>query len=167
MGKQINFFIDKETEEKFFVYLNEKGVAILEGNNKMPLIVDKLPAPFSEKGWFKLYLYNNAGDLIIKKLATGRECVDSIESPVIEYSRTIIREDSKEISRGRLWFETKYYNDDGELVQKDIRLEEWYKELCKWIKKNAPKTDLNIGEKRKEYISKSVLQLLEQGYKIV
>lgn len=22
MGKQINFFIDKETEEKFFVYLN-------------------------------------------------------------------------------------------------------------------------------------------------
>ena len=93
--------------------------------------------------------------------------MDSIESPVIEYSRTIIREDSKEISRGRLWFETKYYNDDGELVQKDIRLEEWYKELCKWIKKNAPKTDLNIGEKRKEYISKSVLQLLEQGYKIV
>lgn len=86
MGKQINFFIDKETEEKFFVYLNENGVAIFEGNNKMPLIVDKLLAPFSEKGWFKLYLYNNAGDLIIKKLATGRECVDSIESPVIEYS---------------------------------------------------------------------------------
>lgn len=154
-------------EEKFFIYLNEKGVAIFEGINEKPLVVDKLPVPFSGKGWFKLYLYNNAGDLIIKKLNTGRECVDSIKSPVIEYSRTIIREDLKEISRGRLWVETKYYNNDGDLVQKDIRLEEWYKELCKWIKKNAPKTELDKEKKCKEYISKSVLQLLEQGYKIV
>lgn len=168
MGKQINFFMDKDTEEKFLIYIKENGVAIFEGNNDSPKIIEVLPEPFSGKGWFKVYLYNNQGDLILNKLSTGREYIDSIKSPVIEFRRTIIKEGAKEVSRGRLWLETKFYNEDGDLVSKDSDLDEWYKNLSKWIKKNAPKTEIsNNGREYKEYITKSVVQLLEQGYKIV
>lgn len=168
MGKQINFLMDKDTEEKFLIYIKENGVAIFEGNNDSPKIIEVLPEAFSGKGWFKVYLYNNQGDLILNKLSTGREYIDSIKSPVIEFSRTIIREGAKEVSRGRLWLETKFYNEDGDLVSKDSDLDEWYKNLSKWIKKNAPKTEIsNNGREYKEYITKSVVQLLEQGYKIV
>ncbi|MDO5151300.1 MAG: hypothetical protein Q4D76_18215 [Oscillospiraceae bacterium] len=169
MGKQINFFIDRETEERFLIYIRKNGVAIFEGNNNNPQVVDELPVPFSGKGCFKIYLYKtNNGDLKLKKLSTGRECIDSIESPVIEFSRTIIREDTKEVTKGRLWVETKYYNDNGELVIKNGMLEEWYKDLCKWIKKNAPRIEVsNNGKNHNVYITKQVLQLLEQGYKLV
>lgn len=168
MSKQINFLMDKDTEEKFLIYIKENGVAIFEGNNYSPKIIEVLPEPFSGKGWFKVYLYNNQEDLILNKLSTGREYIDSIKSPVIEFNRTIIREGAKEVSRGRLWLETKFYNEDGELVSKDIDLDEWYKNLCKWIKKNVPRTEIsNNGREYKEYITKSVVQLLEQGYKIV
>ena len=168
MGKQINFLMDKDTEDKFLIYVKENGVAIFEGNNDSPKIIELLPEPFTGRGWFKVYLFNNQGDLILNKLSTGREFIDSIKSPVIEFSRTIIRVGAKEVTRGRLWFETKFYNEDGELVSKDNNLDDWYKNLCKWIKKNAPKTEISInGTQYKEYITKSVVQLLENGYKIV
>lgn len=167
MGKQINFYMDKESEDKFLMYIKENGVLIFEGNNDRPLIIDKLPAPFSEKGWFKVYLYNNAGDIKYQKLSNGRVIIDCMESPVIEFSRTVVREDSKEISKGRLWVETKYYNNDGDLIIKDNMIDECYKSLSKWIKKNVPRTEFVIKEKvYKEYISESFLSYINWGYVI-
>lgn len=168
MGKQINFFMDMETEERFISYIKENGVILFEGNNEKPTEIDTLPAPFSGKGWFKVYLHNNTGDLKFKRLSIGRKIIDSIESPVIEFTRTVIRDDSKEISKGRLWVEMKFYNDDGTLIIKDDILEEWYKLLCKWIKINVPKTEFdNEGKSYKEYISESILYLLNHGYRII
>jgi hypothetical protein len=168
MGKQINFYMDMETEKRFLLYIKENGVLIYEGNNEKPTVIDSLPDPFSGKGWFKVYLYNNIGSLKLKRLSTGREIIDCIESPVIEFTRTVIREDSKEISKGRLWIETKYYSDDGDLIIKDDLLEEWFKLLSKWIKKNIPKKEFfNNGKLYKEYISESILSYLKCDYKLM
>jgi len=168
MGKQIYFYMDKESEDKFLMYIKENGVLIFEGNNDRPLIIDKLPAPFSGKGWFKVYLYNNAGDLKYQKLSNGRVIIDCMESPVIEFSRTVVREDSKEILKGRLWVETKYYNKNGELIIKDNMIDEWYKKLIKWIKKNVPITELVVnGKVCKEYISESFLSYINLDYVII
>lgn len=169
MGKQINFLMDKETEKRFFEFIRKDGVVLFEGNNEVPQIINILPEPFSGKGRFSIYIYNEKfGKYIISETKKGIKYIDSIKSTVIEFNRTIIREGAKEVSRGRLWLETKFYNEDGELVSKDIDLDEWYKNLCKWIKKNVPRTEIsNNGREYKEYITKSVVQLLEQGYKIV
>ncbi|MCC5463778.1 hypothetical protein [Pelosinus baikalensis] len=169
MGKQINFLMDKETEEKFFEFVRKDGVVLFEGDNELPQIIDALPEPFSGKGWFSVYIYNEKfGQYIISETKKGIKYIDSIKSPVIEFNRTIVREGTKEVSRGRLWVETKFYNDNGEEILKDSGLDEWYKYLCKWIRKNVPKLEIsNNGREYKEYISKSVTQLLEQGYKIV
>lgn len=169
LGKQFNFIIDKETESLFFQFIKENGEALFEGSNEKPIILNELPLPFSGKCWFKIYLYNkNYGDLIYNTTSSGRVYIESLDSPVIEYLRTIIKDNSKEISKGRLWFENKYYNKHDKLINKDIRLEEWYKILCTWIKQNLIKIDvINNGKTTKEYVSKPILQLLENGYRIV
>lgn len=168
MGKQISFYMDKKTEESFLSYIKENGTLLFEGNNNKPIEIESLPVPFSEKGWFKVYLYNNIGDIKLKRLSNGREIIDSIDSNVIEFSRTVIRDDSKEVTKGRLWFETKFYDENGTLVEKDGTVEEWYKLLSKWIKKNIPKSEFSIdGKIYKEYISESIMCCFNQGYKIV
>lgn len=169
MGKQINFYMDNETEEKFFEFIKKDGVVLFERNNKLPQIIDTLPEPFSGRGWFMVYIYNEKlGKCIICETDNGIKYIDFIKSPVIRFSRTIIREDAKEIAMGRLWFETKFYDDDGELISKDSALDEWYKKLCKWIRKNVPRTELSdTWGVRKEYISKSLIDLFEQGYKLM
>ena len=168
MGKQISFYMDKKTEESFLSYIKENGTLLFEGNNNKPIEIESLPVPFSEKGWFKVYLYNNIGDIKLKKLSNDREIIDSIDSNVIEFSRTVIRDDSKEVTKGRLWVETKFHDENGTLVEKDSTVEEWYKLLSKWIKKNIPKSEFSVdGKIYKEYISESIMYCVNQGYKIV
>lgn len=95
-----------------------------------------------ERGWFELYLYKeDFGEIIYAEIIyaeTERGCkyINAIDAPVIEFSRTIIRTSSKEITRGRLWLEMKHYDDDGNLLTKSKLLDDWYKELTKWIKCN-------------------------------
>lgn len=169
MGKQINFLMDSETEEKFIEYILSDGILLFEGNNMRPVKMKSFPEPFSSKAWFKLYLYKDEfGDLKLKKLDEERKYIDVIVSPVIEFSRTIIRDSAKEISRGRLWVEMNFYNDKNELVSKKNDLEEWFKNLSKWIKKHLPKTEI-IGKNKvySEYSCMSINNKIENGYKIM
>lgn len=78
----------------------------LKGENSKPIEVEELPERFSGKGWFKVYIYNESiGEYHLEDLRNGRRIVNTTTSSVIEFSRTTIRE--KDISRGRLWVETK------------------------------------------------------------
>lgn len=62
----------------------------------------------------------------------------------------------------------KIYDENGTLVEKDSTVEEWYKLLSKWIKKNIPKSEFSVdGKIYKEYISESIMYCVNQGYKIV
>lgn len=169
MGKQINFLMDNEFEEKFLEYVLSEGVVLFEGNNMSPVRIETLPEPFSEKGWFKLYLYKEEyGKLKLNKLDTGREYIDLIASPVIEFSRTIIRHGAKEVSRGRLWIEMKFYNDRKELVMKSKEIDDWYKKLNQWIKKNLPKTEIITKNRTySEHSCKYINDMVENGYKVM
>lgn len=169
MGKQINFLMDKETEEKFIEYILSDGIVLFEGNNMNPVKINTLPEPFSGKAWFKLYLYKEGfGDLILKKIDNGREYIDAIASPVIEFSRTIIRNEAKEVSRGRLWVEMEFFNDKKELTIKPKDLGDWFKNLSKWVKKYLPRTEIVAKNKiYSEYSSKSVSDIIKSGYKVM
>ncbi|NLP51956.1 hypothetical protein [Bacillus sp. RO1] len=166
MGKQITFYIDKEIEKDLVHYIITNGGEILfEGDNPKPKSITSLPEPFSVKGWFKLYLYQaDLGDLKFISLPNNRKIIDSTTSPVIEFSRTAIREigKNKEISGGRFWVEMKYWDDENQLVQKSLELDDWYKTLLKWIKKNVPKE-----KESNSYVSPLIKDLVSQGFKLM
>lgn len=161
MGKQIRFIMDQEDEKTFFDFVNRNGVVYFSKSTEKPIIITELP----NCDWFKLYLYRDDVESIkYRKTNNGVIYIDLIESPVIEYRRTQIRSCSKEISRGRLWLEMKYYDNDDVLIMKDKMIDLWYKELSKWIKKNLNYVRINNAM---EYVSHSFDITILSGYKLL
>lgn len=165
MGKQFSFIMDEYDEKDFFEYVNQSGAVYFSPSNENPKVIYTLP----ESNWFKLYLHKESfGVLICNETKNGRKYIDSINSPVIEFRKTIIHTHSKEISRGRLWMEMKYFDSNGNLVIKKEAVNEWYKELSKWIKKNLVSVQISSKNKiSKEYVSKSLVDLVEENYKLL
>ena len=168
MGKQINFIMDLNTENIFKDLILQEGEILFEGTNVVPINIVTLPEQFSSNDWFSLYLYKKEfGELVFDTLPDGRKYIDSIKSPVIEFIRTVVREDEKEVSRGRLWLEMKYWDVQGRQVEKSKALNDWYMSLCKWVKKQLPRTEFSVNaETYTEYISGDMKKLVEKGYKI-
>jgi len=169
MGKQFNFLMDIETESKFVEFIKSCGGKILfEGTNINPEEIQQLPEQFSGKGWFSVYLYKSEfGELYYRELENGRKYIDSIKSPVIEFNRTIIRESQKEISQGRLWLEMKYWNNNDVIEYKTQCIDDWYKELNKWIKKSVKKVEVLHNERKiGYYATPQMKQLMDNRYKI-
>lgn len=167
MGKQINFLMDKELEQEFFEFVNKSAVVLFEDDNGLLEAVDVLPSS-DMRYWWSLYIYNEKfGDYTLNDLDNGKVYLDLDKSPVIEFNRTIIRENTKDMSRGRLWFQNSYWDDEDKLVYKDPNLDKLYQKLCRWIRRNTPKVEVNAKNGvKKEYISKSLIDLIESGYKI-
>jgi len=168
MGKQINFLMDLDTENLFKDIILHEGEILFEGINSEPISIIALPEEFSSNDWYSVYLYKKEfGELFFNKLPNGNLYIDTIKSPIIEFIRTVVRDDENEVSRGRLWYENKYYDDEGKLIHKSEELNIWYDCLCKWIKKNLPKTEIYIrSEKYKENISSGIKELIKKGYVI-
>ncbi len=74
-----------------------------------------------------------------------------------------MRENVKEIARGRLWLEMKYY-DNETLITKDKLINNWYIELSKLIKSNLTRIE---SKEQKEYVSKSLIDVVKNGYKLL
>ena len=74
-----------------------------------------------------------------------------------------MRGNVKEIARGRLWLEMKYY-DNETLITKDKLINNWYIELSKLIKSNLTRIE---SKEQKEYVSKSLIDVVKNGYKLL
>ena len=73
-----------------------------------------------------------------------------------------------ETKRGRLYLEMKYYDASGVLIQKSELLDKWYRELVSWIKKQLQCVEVSSnGKVVKEYVSKSLVKLVEEGYHLL
>jgi hydroxymethylpyrimidine pyrophosphatase-like HAD family hydrolase len=168
MGKQINFYMAEETEAKFIDFVISTGGKVLfKGDNDKPIYLTSLP----KDDWYQLYLYKEEfGQLTLRPISDNKYYIDSINSPVIEFSRTYKREigKNKEISRGRIWVEMKFWNEQEELEEKTKELEKWYGTLNRWIKKNVDRVDEIInGHKYITYVSPSLKELMSKGYKFM
>lgn len=146
MGKQFRFIMDKNDEKEFLEYVRHEG-RVFENKKKLGC-TDIVSIP--EYIWINLYLYKDEfGSLELKKYCDDKKYIDVTVSPVIEFGETLLRENVKEIQRGRLYVEVKYYNKSGGIERKNILLDKWYKELVKWIKENFSfmiREIRNIGE---------------------
>lgn len=164
MGKQFEFIMDKYDEEKFFEFVKNDAIVFFSKCAQNPKSIIELP----EDEWFILYLYKEIfGDMKYKEIPGRYKYINPSDAPVIEYRSTIIRHNIKEIQRGRLWVEMRYYDDEN-LILKNGLLDDWYKELCKWIKKTLKCIEIPFGDKnKKEYVSQSLINLVENGYKLL
>jgi hypothetical protein len=166
LGKQIQFLLDEITENKFVQFILSEGNThiLLNGN-----AITELPKPFSVEGWFKVYLYRpTIGELIIEIINENLSFIRPLTSPVIEFSRTVLRNDKKEISLGRLWVETKYFDEIGNKVEKPKELNIFYNQLVKWIKKELSIKEINNeGYIQKVYTTEKMYDTVKMGYKVL
>lgn len=116
--------------------------------------------------WINLYLYKDEfGRLVFRDGGDGKKYINTTTSAVIEFGNTMVRKNVKEIQRGRLFLEMKYYDTNGILIQKDELLDKWYKELVRWIKRRLQYVEVvSNGKVVKEYVSNSLVKFVEEGY---
>lgn len=159
MGKQINFYMSETVQDQFLEYLKQEKFQFLDNSS------NKIDKP-GIRDVFGMYLYKpEYGETILH--SEGRVELDSIKSPVIEYSKTIIKEEYRKVLRGRLWICTQYYAEDGSLTQKPEQLLKEYQRLVRWIKKNVPYQEIKTGNAYiKEYVSDEMKQLQEDEFRL-
>ena len=110
MGKQINFYMSPEDEERFKDYILRTGEILFEGKNNVPKLISELP-DVSELWWFNLHLCLTHENLIYRDISLEKKYIDSSESNVIEWMRTTQNSQRKDIDCGRLWVEMYTYKD--------------------------------------------------------
>lgn len=165
MGKQFRFIMDESDEKDFFNYVVRTGKVFQtnksEGTFQIFSILDEL--------WLKLYLTKDEFDnLSYINSKDGVQYIDTLKSPVIEFRQTLPRYHNKEIQRGRIYFDNRYYDEEGNIVQKEKTLDNWYKELVGWLKKRLKCVEISSNDKAmKEYVSESLVELIKDGFKLL
>lgn len=157
MGKQINFFICESIQNSFIEYLQDNQFEFLDRNAG---IVNQP----SSMDVFRLYLYkSNYGELVMQP-GNGTS-MNILNSPVIQFSKTVIKTEQKRILRGRLWIATQYVDEEGNWVKKDEVFVKEYQKLNRWIKKHVPYQEIQKGEYLiKEYVNDELKELQEKGF---
>jgi hypothetical protein len=167
MGKQIRFLLDEDTEIRFIEYvMQDQECDILLHKENWERYAIKNVSDIFDSDQYQVHLYKEEfGDVQYENMEEGWVFY-KIGTPDIEYSRPIINESpEKEIIAGRLWVEMRYYDDDGILTMKDEKLDECYKQLVKWIKRNTKRKTVTMpnGETETGYMTDSMQVLLESG----
>lgn len=157
MGRQINFYMSKDTQDSFIDFLRHHQFEFLDNTAK------QIEQPNSNN-IFGLYLYKqDYGNLVMH--SNNKESMDSIISPVIQFSKTIIKDGPKKILRGRLWISSQYYDDKGMLKKKEGLFIKDYQMLTRWIKKYVPYQEIKKGNHMiKEYVSDGLIDLQDKGF---
>lgn len=156
MGKQINFYMSKSIQMNFIQYLEQNQFLFLD--NKLTEI-DQV----GSDDVLSMYLYKlNYGEIFMKQ--ENIMSMDCIRSPVIQFNKTIIREEQKKVLRGRLWISNQYYDKNGVYHKKNALLKD-YILLNGWIKKNVPYQEIKKGEYYiKEYANDELKELQDKGF---
>ena len=160
MGRQINFYMLPEDEKEFISYvLQRKDVVMIAApfESKFPNIISSLPEPFSKPFWHSVYFWskNINGKLETKYIEKqGYFLIDSLMSPVIEFSRSFMQDNF--LVRGRIWAQLKYWK-GNEIVSKGKEFENWFNSMTRWIRKHYQK----ISEL--EYIGPYALEWKKRG----
>lgn len=168
MGKQYNFFMGKEDEDLFMEYLlQNKYLVYQDDTSGKPKIIDRFPEPFSNKGCFTLYIYRPDFGKIKFAKNGDKFFLDAGEAPVIEFARTTVRPERKEIQVGRIWVKMQYYDEEGRIIKKNDKLSIGYNDIKKWIKKRLKKVELQLEDVHiKGDFSESLVKLIiKEGYR--
>ena len=118
MGKQISFFMTANDELSFIEFIKKNNDVIVDKSGNKVNEIGELVSYISGKRLDsttigKIFIMKTDSKIFIKK----NGFVDDTLSEVIEFSRCEIVNDN-ELWNGRIWFQTKYYDEKGELIKK-------------------------------------------------
>ena len=149
--------MSENVQSSFIQYLQESEYVFFDNNQQ---VIQNL----YDKSVYGAYLYKSCyGEICMRE--NDMEGMDIIDSPLIEFDKTLIKENEKRIVRGRIWIEDKFYNGSGDIVKKDKKFTDDYRSLVRWIKKNVPFQEIPKGEYLiKEYVNDELKEYLKKGY---
>ncbi|MDD3303772.1 MAG: hypothetical protein PHP54_02530 [Clostridia bacterium] len=165
MGRQINFYMDSETEERFGQFVFENELSILYEDKKDILWVNDIT--YGERKLF-FVPQNNISKVYTRKIENDLIILNIWNSYVIEYVRTHSFSKEKKIYRGRIYVIPDYFDENEQRVYKDESFLKLYERLTRWIKKNCPMTKyVQDNYNEKAYMSARIKELVErEGYKL-
>ncbi len=140
MGRQVNFFMAKEDEDRFLSFVKQTGDVVLlppvsATSDFQP--VEELPEPLSRDMWRQFWLWNRSitsnfqSEYVPEK---GYFAINGLLSSVVEFSRSYVKDNT--MYPGRIWAEFTIIDSEAEdLGQKDREFRKWYETLAKWIRR--------------------------------
>jgi hypothetical protein len=166
MGRQLNFFLFGQDEADFLEVVKQMGDFLLDRHG-LPLGFDKLKEPLVypdgkyNKDLIHQFYISKQNALITKM---NGMFIDELDSQVIQFVRSAL-ETQNELRNGRLWYQTRYYDSQGNTVVKPDWLTQQYDKYKKWIIKN---TKIDTGSSFRYYIGKEAYRMYkEQGIKMM
>ena len=155
MSRQINFYMDKKTEEQFLHFVINNGFIVFDRYGKQLDILEcKDTFVFLTKINYISYVkYRN-------------DNIDILNSLAIELTRSNIDKDRQRVKRGRLYIsdackELQYIDYMNDFIKN-------YNILYRWIKKYIPyQYYKNKGVQLKGYINDTMLEYSEKGYQFL
>ena len=156
MGKQINFYLDEQTQNQF--------IDELAANDFVALSAFAQAVSVKESSVYSVYLYKPSyGELIFTRWKTPQ--IDALKSPVLQFRKSTIKADQRKICRGRLWVADKVVLEGGALLQKSEALLKDYQKMVRWIKKRVPYRKIpKDGLAVPAYASQVLDELLGSGF---
>ncbi len=151
MGRQINFYMDEETQNQFLDFIKESQFEVFSYSGEK---IDDMNDVHS------FYLHKKEfGELLFRDYDKSV----NVDGPVIEVDKTIIRD--KKIYRGRVYISTTFYNDNVGTLDYCKKYIDEYQKLYRWIKKHVSYQELMIrGVVIKEYANDMFVNIEQQGF---
>ncbi len=163
LGRQVNFYMNKDDEAEFFDFVRTTGnVSILPYVSDVrefhPLKTPSDPRLGKFSGAVWLINRDVSSNLVVKHVPTqGYYSIDEERSSVIEFTRSAVVE--KTIGRGRIWAEFTYLDSESmTLVPKEPEFSKWYDTLAKWIRGRYKRLERLI------YTGPGAQKLLSEGF---
>lgn len=139
-SKQINFYamIDELSSIQTWLKKNNCLFITVPIKNINSIYINKIDIKINEGEWDIVYLVTGENSQRIKLKfinSQGHYLIDSLRSPVVEFSRpSIIRDGS--LNRSRLYFNNGYY-EEREWIDKDKKFISWGTKLISDFKKEV------------------------------
>lgn len=152
MGKQINFYMNDSTQNRFFDFVRENQFIFLSYYGET---IDNI------NEYYDFYLYKREfGDLSFKDYDKS---LDTLNSPVIEVIKSRIK--GQKVLRGRIWVSDIFYKKNIDNLEYCKKYMDAYQILYKWIKKNVPYQEVMMGGYAiKEYADDVFTDIENKGF---
>ncbi len=161
MGRQINFYMDKQVEREFFDFLSLNGYSILYENYREKKICKVISYEELDESMWIIFLYKEDFGLL-QYSGEGDYKINKLCAPVIEWCRTIVKKEERTVKRGRIWISGEIEFKNSEI---EIQFRKEFDSLMRWIRKMVPKQEYDYkGYTIKDYISNDIKDYIMLGY---
>ena len=171
MGRQINFYVDRQTELEILDFIKrEGGKFMFDQSGEIVFSDDFDKFRSAQNGWLKCrFTKESFAPPKIERVFNeymGREfdhCSVS-RCEIIEFDGGVVNLPDKKARSGRVYMMSDYYDEAGELVKKGENFTKFYERLVRFIKKLTPRREVKAGGYTfKIYVSDRVFELYRGG----